>query len=156
MDGFGDSQLFDDDAPWPAPQGDEATDPLTVSGENRSPRLYREVALRRLVYVVAALAMLVTVVVALRAERPLPGRPHHDTPDSHHVRQRTAGRRKPIRTRRRATARRADTEASPPSVVVELPSSGPVRPSGGEDVGIGRPTPAPQVGNTEQFGYLGK
>ncbi len=157
MDGFPDSELFDDEAPWvSAPQGDEGADPLTVSADSPSPRLHSAGALRRVVYVVAALAMLVAVVLALRAERPSPGRLHHETPYRHHPHPRTPRRHKPIRMHTRATVRRATTGAIPSKVVVELPSSGPERPTGTEGVGIARPSSTPSVGNTEQFGYLGR
>lgn len=158
MDALTDSELFDDDAPCaPLPQTEEATDPLTVSADSPSPRLHGEGALRRVVYVVAALAVLVVAALALHAVRPSPERyPPHETARGHHVRQHAPHPRQRTVMHRRAAAGRSPVPVSAAKVVVTLPSSSPDRPSRNEGVGIGRPSSTPSVGNTEQFGYLGR
>lgn len=158
MDAFTDSELFDDDAPCvPPPETDEATDPLTVSPDDATPQLRTDGVPRRAVYVVAALAVLVVVMLALRTVRPSPQRtPRHGTARSHHERSHALRPRQRIVMHRQATKVRGPIQVSAAKAVVEPPSSSPERPSRNEGVGTGRPTSTPTVGNTEQFGYLGR
>jgi hypothetical protein len=158
MDAFTDSELFDDDASCaPLPQTDEASDSLTVSPDSVSLPLRVAGVLRRAVYVVAALAVLVAAALALRVGRPSPERnPRRGTARSHHARSRAPRPRQQIVTRRRAVTGRVPGPLVAAKVVVRVPNSSPERPSASEGVGIARPTNAPTVGNTEQFGYLGR
>ena len=159
MDSFSDSELFDESAPSVLrSEVDEPPNRLTVSADSAAPRLLNGGASRVAAYAAIALALLVAVVPmfhAGRSSREL-HTPHAGT-HRHRARSRRAHSRLAVVRRRRVVAPVVIAPAADaPRVVVEPPSSGPVRPSGGEDVGIGRPTPAPSVGNTEQFGYLGK
>lgn len=158
MDVFTDSELFDDAAPHvPFSDTDGATDPLTVSSEGGSTRLRGERVPRRALYVIAALVLLVVAVVALHSGRPSPERhPVHGAGRRHHPRARA-----PRQRRRPAMSRRVPTEKAPTpvvatKVVVQVPSRAPERPTRTEGVGIGRPNTPSHVGNTEQFGYLGR
>jgi hypothetical protein len=158
MDVFSDSELFDDDAPRVSvPEMDGTADPLRVSSASASPLQHDAGVPRGVVYVVVVLAVLAVAALALHAGGSSSQRqPSHGMARRHHVRTHRSHRgSRPVN--RRVVARVVVSPAADaPRVVVEPPSSGPVRPTGGEDVGIGRPTPAPPVGNTEQFGYLGK
>ncbi len=157
MEAFTDSELFDDDAPCaPPPLADEGTDPLTVSPDSATSRLRTEGVPRRAVYVVAVLGVLVVAALALRAGRPSPERPLHGTARSRHVRPHAPRPRKGTVMHRPATAGRAPIPVSAAKAVVGLPSSSPERPSRNEGVGSSRPSSTPPVGNTEQFGYLGR
>jgi hypothetical protein len=157
VDVFTDSELFDDDAPCaPLPATDEAADPLTVSSDTASLRPRGEGIPRRAVYVLVALAMLVAVVLAVHAGGSSPGlHPSHVVVRRRHTRSRERHPRRLV-VQHRATARRAPVPVVKTKVVVVVPSSRLDRPTGTESVGIGRPTGPPSVGNTEQFGYLGR
>jgi hypothetical protein len=153
-----DSELFDDDAPHvPFSDIDGAADPLTVSSDGASTRLRGEGVPRRALYVVAALVLLVVAVLALHTGQPSPERhPLHGAVRGHHPRARALRhRRRPAMSRRVLTGK-ASAPVVATKVVVVLPSSGPERPTRTESVGTGRPTSTGQVGNTEQFGYLGR
>ena len=157
MDVFSDSELFDADAPRVSvPEIDGTADPLTVCA-SASP-LQRDAGVPRgVVYVVIALVVLAVAALALHAGASSSQRqPSHGMGCGHHVRTHRSHRGSRSVSRRVVARVVVSPAADAPKVVVEPPSRGPVRPSGSEDVGIGRPTPAPQVGNTEQFGYLGK
>jgi hypothetical protein len=158
MDAFTDSELFDDDAPCALPpQTEETTDPLTVSADSPSPRPRGEGTPRRAAYVVAALAVLVVAALALHAGSPSPERYlPHETARGHHVRQHPPHPRERTVMHRRAAVGRSSVPVSAAKVVVTLPSSSHDRPIRTESVGTGRPTSTGQVGNTEQFGYLGR
>ena len=158
MDAFTDSELFDESATHVSPpETNEAVDPLTVSSDDASPRPYREDALRRVMYAAAALAVLLVVVLAFHAGRSS-REPH--TPSGavnrHRTRSRAPRRRRLVVVRHRATADRASAPVAAARAVVRVPGSGPERPTRTESVGIGRPTSASPVGNTEQFAYLGR
>lgn len=157
MDVFTDSELFDEEAPGvPQSQADEATEPFVVSPNSKTPRL-RIDGVRRVLYVVAALAVLGVAALAIHIGRSSPGRgPRWGTVRSHHVRSHALRLRQRIAIHHRAIASRAPVSLVAAKVVVRVPSSGPERPSRSGGVGIGRPTSAPSVGNTEQFGYLGR
>lgn len=157
MDVFNDSELFDEGAPGvPLSRADEATDPFIVSPNSKTPRL-RIDSVRRALYVVAALAVLVVAALALHVGRSSPERnPRWGMVRSHHVRSHALRLRQRIETRHRAMASRAPVPLVAAKVVVRVPNSSPERPSRNEGVGIGRPTSVPTVGNTEQFGYLGR
>ena len=158
VDIFSDSDLFDESPPYlPPSDAAGAADPLTVSSDGASTRLRGEGVPRRAVYVIAALVLLVVAVLALHAGQQSPERhPVHGAVRGHHPRARS-----PRHRRRPAMSRRGPTEKAPApvvatKVVVEVPNSGPERPTRTESVGTGRPTSTGQVGNTEQFGYLGR
>jgi hypothetical protein len=157
MDVFTDSELFDDDTSCtPLPATDEATDPLTVSSGTASPRPRGEDSPRRAAYVLAALAMLVVAVIAFHTGGSSPGlHPSHVVVRRRHARSRERHPRERV-TQHRAAARKAQAPIVATKVVVAVPSSRPERPTGTESVGNGRPTRPPSVGNTEQFGYLGR
>lgn len=156
MDAFTDGELFDESVPHVSlPETDKAVDPLTVSSDDTPTHLYGEGAVRRVGYVLAALVMLGVLVLAFRAGRPSPEhqRPH-DAVRDHHARLRA-----PLPRRRTAMRRRAPAETVPvvtAKVVVGVPRSSPERPTRTESVGTGRPIGTGHVGNTEQFGYLGR
>jgi hypothetical protein len=151
VDVFRDSDPFDESAPYLPPSDTAgAADPLTVSFDDASPRLPGERVPRRAVYVIAALLLLVVVVLALHASQPSPERhPLHGTARSHHVRPHAPRPRKRTVMHRRATAGRAPIPVSAAKAVVGLPSRNEVG-------GTGRPNSALPVGNTGQFGYLGR
>jgi hypothetical protein len=156
MDAFTDSELFDEDAPHvPLSDTDGAADPLTVPSGGASTRLRSEGVPLRVLYVIAALVLLVVAVLALHAGQQSPERhPVHGAVRRHHPRARA-----PRHRRRPAMSRRAPRGKAPvvaTKVVVVVPNSGPERPTRTESVGTGRPTSTGQVGNTEQFGYLGR
>jgi hypothetical protein len=158
MDALTDSELFEDDAPHvPFSDTDGAADPLTVPSEGAPTGLRGEGVSRRALYVIAALVLLVVAVLALRAGQPSPERhPVHGAVRGHHPRARASRhRRRPAMSRRVLTGK-APAPVVATKVVVVLPNSGPERPIGTESVGTGRPTSTGQVGNTEQFGYLGR
>lgn len=158
MDAFTDNELFDESAPHASlPETETAADPLTVSSDNATLRLHREGTSRRVAYVAAALVILVMVAVACHAGRSSHGpRTLHGTVRGRHARLRAPRMRRRVVVRHRATAERAPVAVVTAKVVVRVPSSGPERPTRTEGVGFGRPTTAPPVGNTEQFGYLGR
>jgi hypothetical protein len=158
MDAFTDSELFDDDAPHvPFSDTAGATDPLTVPSDGASTRLRGEGVPRRVLYVIAALVLLVVAVLALHAGQPSPERhPVHGALRRHHPRARAPRhRRRPTMSRRVLTGQ-APAPVVATKVVVVVPNSGPERPTRTESVGTGRPTSTGHVGNTEQFGYLGR
>lgn len=158
MDAFTDDELFDESVPHVSlSERDEAVDPLTVSSDNASLRLHGEGTRRRVAYVAAALVILVVVAVAFHAGRSSHGpRTLYGAVRGRHARLRAPRMRRRIVVRHRATAERVPVAVVTAKVVVRVPSSGPERPTRTEGVGFGRPTTAPSVGNTEQFGYLGR
>ena len=159
MDAFTGSELFDDDAPCaPLPQTDESTGPLTVIRQRilataRCGRAGPLCVCGRC----AGVAVLVVAALALRVGRSSPERnPRRGTVRSHHVRSHAPRPRQRVVTRRRAVEGRVAVPLVAAKVVVRMPNSGPEHPSRSEGVGIGRPVSAPTIGNTEQFGYLGR
>lgn len=155
MDALTDSELFDDDAPLL--QAGEAADPLTMSSNSASTRLRGEGVPRRAVYVVAALVLLVVAVLALHAGQSSPERhPLHGSVRRHHPRARASRRRRRPAMSRRGLTGKAPAPVVATKVVVVVPNSGPERPTRTESVGTGRPIGTGHVGNTEQFGYLGR
>lgn len=158
MDAFTDSELFDDDAPHvPFSDTDRAPDPLTVPSNGASTRLRGEGVPRRALYVVAALVLLVVAVLALHAGQPSPERHRvHGAVRRHHPRARAPRQRRRPAMSRRVPAGKAPAPVVATKVVVVVPSSGPERPIRTESVGTGRPIGTGHVGNTEQFGYLGR
>jgi hypothetical protein len=158
MDVFSDSELFDDDTPpIPLSVTDEAADPLMLSSDSASTRLRGEGVPRRVVYAIAGLVLVVVAVLALHAVRPSPERyPPHGAARRHHSHASAPHpRRRPAMDHRVMTGK-APAPVVAAKVVVTVPSSSPERPIRTESVGSGRPTSTGHVGNTEQFGYLGR
>lgn len=158
MDALTDSELFDDDA-LHAPFSDTGgvTEPLIVPSDGASTRLRGEGVPRRVLCVIAALVLLVVAVLALHAGQPSPERhPVHGAERRHHPRARAPRQRRRPALSRRVLTGKASAPVVATKVVVVLPNSGPERPTRTESVGTGRPTSTGHVGNTEQFGYLGR
>lgn len=156
MDPFSESEWFDDDAPADSLS---SASPLSV-GESASPpaplalapavTIADWLAARWLVCLAGVLIVLLLTVLVIELSYP------HPRPQTHATRAHRHYTEPKRRHRRRHTTYVVRPSSGAPPTVVKRPSQPVGRPSGARPVGSERPVAPGQVGNTEQFAYLGR
>lgn len=156
MDPFSESEWFDDDpsadslpGASPSSPGEQASPPAP-SAPAPAVTIAEWLAARWLVCLAGVLIVLLLAVVVVELSYPHPRPQAHATRAHHHY----AGPRR-LHRRRHITYVVRPSSGAPPTVV-KRPSQPVGRPSGVRPVGSERPVAAGQVGNTEQFAYLGR
>lgn len=156
MDPFSESEWFDDDPPAdslpgasPSSPEDHANPPAPLVPAP-AVTIAEWLAVRWLVCLAGVLIVLLLAVLVIELSYPHPRPQTHATRAQHHY---TGSKR---RHRRRHITYVVRPSSGAPPTVVKRPSQPVGRPSGARPVGSERPVAAGQVGNTEQFAYLGR
>lgn len=156
MDPFSESEWFDDDPPADSlPSASpssirEQANPQAPSAPVTAVTITEWLAARWPVCLAGVLIVLLLAVVVVEQSYPHPRSQTHVPRTHHHYAE---PRRRHRRTHATFAAR---VRPGAPPTVVKRPSQPVERPSGARPVGSERPVAPGQVGNTEQFAYLGR